>query len=519
MEVSMEPACFPSIGFAAEPTGEMVAIGVFEEDLKVDDSNVEIASEGLKALDEKYGGAVTEILSAGDFKGKPASSAFVRLMGDVKNVGVVGLGPMEKASIVADWGRSVYQSFGGQIADAAKTQKRKSVGVVFATNPTSDVAAIGGKVAEGIWLGAYEATRFKAEPKISPLEEVSLAFPCSEEDLRATVSKAEAVARGVILTRFLVEAPPNICTPQHLADTAKSIADKYPDVMKLEVLEKEDCEKLNMGCYLAVARGSDLPPKFIHLTYTPKNGEVKKKIALVGKGLTFDSGGYNLKVSGLIEVMKFDMGGSGATLGAAKIVAALEPEGVEVHFIIASCENMINGAAYRPGDVITASNGKTVEVINTDAEGRLTLADALIFAQEKCEVSTIVESSTLTGACIVALGLSIGAMYTPSDKLAESLTQAAKSSGEKLWRMPLESDYMEQIKSPIADLKNVGGRWGGSITAGLFLKDFVDTEKVEFAHLDIAGPVWNHSQNLATGYGAALLAEWVGGQGKVNESS
>ncbi|GMH39891.1 hypothetical protein BSKO_07795 [Bryopsis sp. KO-2023] len=518
MSVSMEPASFPSIGLSAEATGDMVAIGVFEEDLKVEDSGVEIASEGLKALDAKYGGAVTEILAAGDFKGKPASSTFLRLLGDVKAVGVVGLGEKEKASVVADWGRSVYQGFGGQIADAAKTHKQKSVGVSFATEPSDDVAAIGGKIATGIWLGGYEATRFKAEPKISPLETVNLAFSCSEDDLKTAVSKAEAVARGVLLTRFLVEAPPNVCNPQHLADTAQSIADKFPDVMKLNVLEKEECENLGMGCYLAVAKGSDYPPKFIHLTYTPRNGDVKTKIGLVGKGLTFDSGGYNLKVGGLIELMKFDMGGSGATLGAAKIIGALEPEGVEIHFIVAACENMINGAAYRPGDVITASNGKTVEIINTDAEGRLTLADALIYAQEKCGVSKLVESSTLTGAAIVALGTSVGAVYSPSDELAGALTQAAKESGEKLWRMPLEDDYVEQIKSPIADLKNVGGRWGGSITAALFLRDFVDTKKVEFAHLDIAGPVWNHTANLATGYGAALLAEWAGSQGKQAES-
>lgn len=512
MGVSMDPACFPTISYAAEAEGELVAIGVFEEDLKVDGDAVEIASDGLKALDEKYGGAVSEILSSGDFKGSPSTSGFLRLLGDVKALGLVGLGKMDKATTVPDWGRSVYQSFGAQIADAAKTHKRKSAGVVFATNPSADVAAIGGKVAIGIWLGAYEATRFKADPKISPLETVSLAFSAPEEEITEEVKKGEAVARGVLLTRYLVEAPPNVCNPQHLADTAQMIADEFPDVMKLTVLEKEECEERKMGCYLAVARASNYPPKFIHLTYTPRNGDVKKKIGVVGKGLTFDSGGYNLKVGGMIELMKFDMGGSGATLGAAKIIGALEPEGVEIHFIVAACENMVNGEGYRPGDVLTASNGKTVEVINTDAEGRLTLADAMIYAQETCGVTTLVESSTLTGACMVGLGTSIGACYTPSDEMAEALMTASKEAGEKLWRMPLEDEYMEQIKSPIADLKNVGGRFGGSITAGLFLRDFVDTEKVEFAHLDIAGPVWNHSTNVATGYGAAMLAQFLKNQ-------
>lgn len=380
MDVSMEPASFPKIKLAKEAEGELVLIGVHEEDLKVDGSSVEIGSEALKGLDEKYGGALSDILLEGGFKGKPGSCGIVREGRVVRFVGLLGLGSKEKASVDSEWGRCVYQELGEQVANGAKKHKAKSASVVFVNALSGAVGVIGGKVALGVWLGGYEITRFKKDPKISPLEDLGLVLGCSEEEFSPEVSRAERVARGVMLARSLVETPANVCTPQYMADTAKMIAEEFPDVMKLKVLEREECEKRNMGLYLAVAKGSALPPKFIHLTYTPSNGKVNKKIALVGKGLSFDSGGYNIKL-GMMELMKLDMGGASATLGAAKILGALKPKGVEIHFIVAACENMIANNAYRPGDVLTASNKKTVEIINTDAEGRLTLADALVYAQ------------------------------------------------------------------------------------------------------------------------------------------
>lgn len=265
-----------------------------------------------------------------------------------------------------------------------------------------------------------------------------------------------------------------------------------------------------MGLYLGVAEASKEAPKFIHLTYSPE-GEVKRKIAIVGKGLTFDAGGYNLKAGAgsMIEMMKFDMGGSGATLGAARAIADLKPADVEIHFIVASCENMIDGRGLRPGDILVASNGKTVEVNNTDAEGRLTLADAILYAQNNCQAEYIVDIATLTGACMIALGGDIGGMYASTDSVAEQLKKASSATGEKVWQMPLEAGYLDQLKSPIADLKNTGGRMGGSITAALFLKEFVDTDKVKWSHLDIAGPVWSEKEGGATGFGAQLLTEWA----------
>ena len=275
-------------------------------------------------------------------------------------------------------------------------------------------------------------------------------------------------------------------------------------------MERADCEALNMGAFLGVSQASDIPPKFIHLIYRP-TGTPRRKVAIVGKGVTFDSGGLNLKVgASSIEMMKTDMGGAGATFGAAKAIAQLKPD-VEVHFISAVAENMISGNAMRPGDILTASNGKTIEINNTDAEGRLTLADALVYA-DKLGLDSIVDLATLTGACVVALGNDIAGLWSPNDEFAKTLLAAAESSGEKLWQMPFEESYFESMKSPIADMKNTGARTGGAISAAVFLKQYV--KDTTWAHMDVAGPVWtdkgkDYSPVGATGYGVRLLVDWV----------
>jgi len=265
-----------------------------------------------------------------------------------------------------------------------------------------------------------------------------------------------------------------------------------------------------MGAFLGVALASDLPPKFIHLTYKPE-GKPRRKIAIVGKGLTFDSGGLNIKGAGSgIEMMKVDMGGAAATLGAAKAIGHIKPD-VEVHFISAVTENMISGRAMRPGDILTASNGKTIEVNNTDAEGRLTLADALVFA-DKLGLDAIVDLATLTGACVIALGEDIAGLWSPQDSVAAEIVAASELAGEKFWRMPMEEKYFEGLKALHADMKNTGPRPGGSITAALFLKQFV--KDTAWAHLDIAGPVWTDKENGyngpgATGFGVRTLVHWA----------
>ena len=280
--------------------------------------------------------------------------------------------------------------------------------------------------------------------------------------------------------------------------------------LELTILEQAECESLKMGAFLGVAQASEIPPKFIHLVYKPA-GTPRKKVAIVGKGLTFDSGGLNLKVgASSIEMMKPDMGGAGATFGAAKAIAQLKPD-VEVHFISAVTENMVSGKAMHPGDILTASNGKTIEINNTDAEGRLTLADALVYA-DKLGVDAIVDLATLTGACVIALGNDIAGLWSPNDDLAASLLSAAEAGGEKLWKMPFEESYFESMKSPIADMKNTGARTGGAISAAVFLKQYV--KETAWAHLDVAGPVWtdkdkDYHPTGATGYGVRTLVNWV----------
>ena len=283
--------------------------------------------------------------------------------------------------------------------------------------------------------------------------------------------------------------------------------------MSVKVLEREDCAAMGMGLYLGVDACSEEPPKFIHLTYTPPgtaDPSSLPQVGIVGKGLTFDSGGYNIKAGAgsMIDMMKFDMGGSAATIGAAAAIAGIRPAGVVAHFIVASCENMVAGVGMRPGDILKASNGKTVEVNNTDAEGRLTLADALVYAQKIAKVEACIDIATLTGACMVALGPSVAGMYSTTDAMAGLVQAAANDGGEKIWRMPLEQSYTEQLKSSYADMKNTGTRYGGSITAALFLKEFIE-EGVDWAHIDMAGPVWDSKADSATGYGVSTLATWV----------
>ena len=314
------------------------------------------------------------------------------------------------------------------------------------------------------------------------------------------------IASGTFLAKDIVNSPHNTLNSLSLADTAKRIASESNGFIECNILEKDDCERLGMGAYLGVARGSETPPKFICLTYKPKSGKVNKKLGIVGKGLLFDTGGYNIKTAGMHQ-MKFDCGGAAAVLGAARAIAALAPEGVEVNIIVAACENMINDRAVVPGDVLTASNGKTIVVENTDAEGRLTMADALVYADKELGCDKIIELSTLTGACMVALGNKVAGLWAKSDDLVNDLLTVSKVTGEKIWHMPLEMQYNDSLKSKIADLKNLGGRLGGAITAALFLQNFVG-KKTPYAHIDIAGPVWSDKDG-ATGFGSRLVTEWV----------
>ncbi len=476
-------------------TGDALAIGLWENQTEL--------TTVLAQLDSKLEGIIQELISETEFTGKVNSTAVTRVGGNsqIRKLILVGLGEESKATL------DTIRRATAAIARVAKAEKIKTLGIslpVIGDNPSLTAQVI----TEGLILTLHQDKRFKSEQK--PEEELKLTAVSllGLGEQAAAIEKAEHICAGVILARELVAAPANVVNPITMAEKALEISQKYG--LELEVLEKSECEALGMGAFLGVAKASDLPPKFIHLTYKP-TGTPKRKLAIIGKGLTFDSGGLNIKgVGSGIETMKMDMGGAAATFGAAQAIGALKPD-VEVHFITAVTENMISGKAMHPGDILTASNGKTIEVNNTDAEGRLTLADALVFA-EKLGVDAMVDLATLTGACVVALGDHISGLWSTAPEITKEILAAAELAGEKFWEMPLEDDYFEGLKSPLADFKNTGPRAGGAITAALFLKQFV--KETPWVHLDIAGPVWadqDHGVNSAgaTGFPVRTLVNWV----------
>ncbi|MDJ0649408.1 MAG: leucyl aminopeptidase [Xenococcaceae cyanobacterium MO_188.B19] len=474
-------------------TGDILALGFYE-------GATELTGD-LAQLDEKLAGTLQELIADEEFEGKTGTSAVTRISGpnNVRKLILIGLGKED------DIKAATYRTTAAAIARLAT--KDKTLGISLPLS--SEVSDVAQAITEGIHLALHQDNRFKSEPedKAPKLETIDI-FGVSGQE--AGINKGETIVSGVILARELVNAPANEVTPVTMAETAQQLATEYG--LEIKILEQADCENFEqgMGAYLGVGQASDIPPKFIHLTYKPQ-GTAKRKLAIVGKSLTFDCGGLNLKVGGSgIETMKMDMGGGAATLGAAKAIAQLKPD-VEVHFICAATENMISGKAMHPGDILKASNGKTIEVNNTDAEGRLTLADALVYA-ESLEVDAIVDLATLTGACIVALGNNIAGLWSTDETLGNEVKTAAETAGEKFWQLPLEDKYFEGLKSKIADMKNTGPRAGGSITAALFLKQFV--KDTPWVHLDIAGPVWSDKPegiNNAggTGFPVKTLVEWV----------
>ncbi|MCT0212253.1 MULTISPECIES: leucyl aminopeptidase [unclassified Synechococcus] len=482
----------------SEWDGETLAVGIFQGD----------DGESRQLLQARFGEGLISLLEHRKFKGKPGETLSLSLLDrSPAQLIVVGLG--ESAHFDGQGLRSAVAA----IARAAAAGRATELGIAL---PSAELepAMAARLMAEAVRLTLYTDPRFKSEPEPRHLPQTVtlLGLP---EAAAAGLAGLEATCAGVELARQLVAAPPNVVTPQALADTAATIAREFG--LELKVLERSDCEALGMGAYLGVAQGSCLPPKFIHLTYRPADG-ASRRLVLIGKGVTFDSGGYNLKTAGSqIEMMKYDMGGSAAVLGAARAIAELRPADVEVHVLVAACENMISGNAIHPGDILTASNGKTIEINNTDAEGRLTLADALVYAS-RLEPDAVVDLATLTGACVIALGEEIAGLWSPSDELAAALLDAGRQGGEQFWRMPLQASYKEGLKSPVADLKNTGPRPGGSITAALFLQDFVDPATA-WAHLDIAGTVWSDKgRGLdpagATGFGVRTLVNWVSQGGR-----
>ena len=321
--------------------------------------------------------------------------------------------------------------------------------------------------------------------------------------LRQALAEAVATAEGIALAKTLGNLPANICTPTYLADEAKKLARQFK--LGLTVLERSDMEKLGMGALLSVTQGSREPPKLIVLRYAGA-AKSRKPLVLVGKGITFDTGGISLKPAGDMDEMKFDMSGAGSVLGAIRALAGMKAP-VNVIGVIPTCENMPGGRATRPGDVVTTLSGQTVEILNTDAEGRLILCDALAYAA-RFEPEAVIDIATLTGACVIALGHVASGLFANDQKLASELTAAGDDAWDRVWQMPLWEDYQEQLRSNFADMANIGGRPAGSVTAASFLARF--TRKLRWAHLDIAGTAWKSGREKgSTGRPVPLLVRFA----------
>ncbi|MDP2006240.1 MAG: leucyl aminopeptidase [Rubrivivax sp.] len=361
--------------------------------------------------------------------------------------------------------------------------------------------ALVGAVAEATYL--YRETKPSAAPA-TKLATVSLV--CAKGDaavLANGLRRGEAIAAGTTLARECANRPGNHCTPTFLAEQAKKLGKEHG--LKVEVLERKDCEKLGMGSFLSVAQGSDEPLKFIVARWNGA-GKADAPVVLVGKGITFDTGGISLKPAAEMDEMKYDMGGAASVLGTLKAVATMKAK-VNLIGIIPACENMPSGRAVKPGDVVTSLSGQTIEILNTDAEGRLILCDALTYA-ERFKPAVVVDIATLTGACVIALGHHRSGLFSADDTLAEELLAAGEQALDPAWRMPLDEEYDEALKSHYADMGNVGGRAGGSITAAKFLQRF--TAKLRWAHLDIAGTAWKSgAAKGATGRPVPLLTHFV----------
>ncbi len=364
-------------------------------------------------------------------------------------------------------------------------------------------------MAEGILYQNYRFEDFKSDKKKQKKGNQYI-FVCHKEEYTPRYRKAlletMAAMNSVELTRNLANQPSNILTPGKLKDFIVSHFEQYDDI-SVDYLDGKQLKKEKMNALLAVAKGSTEPPYLIIIKYKPAK-ESKKKLAIVGKGVTFDSGGISIKPSAGMEEMKYDMAGAAATVGIMDVFARLKPK-FEVIGLIPAVENMPDGNSLKPGDVIRAYNQKTIEIINTDAEGRLILADTLSYAEKNFKPDAIIDFATLTGACVVALGDKMAGLFANSDEMANILNKAGEQSGDYLWRMPLSDNYSEDLKSEIADIKNLGGRWGGAITAAKFLESFI--KKVRWTHIDMAGTAYNikgldYLPTGATGFGPKLIA-------------
>ena len=448
-------------------------------------------------LDAPLASALSDALAQGDLTLKAGKSLYLHRPAGVRAARVV----------FAVAGAASAKAFKASVAGAinlVKNSGAKHVAIGLAGS-----GMLGDAQAEAIVTAVRDSTYLyrhtkPSAPAASSIAKVSVL--CSKADAKAVqqgIARGHAIGAGVALARECANRPANHCTPTDLAEQAKKLGKDYG--LKVEVLDRKACEKLGMGSFLAVAQGSDEPPRFIVARY---DGAAKTQppVVLVGKGITFDTGGISLKPGAEMDEMKFDMGGAASVLGTLRAIAELKPK-LNLVCVIPSCDNMPSGKAVKPGDVVTSMSGQTIEILNTDAEGRLILCDALTYA-ERFKPAVVVDVATLTGACVVALGHHHSGLFTADDKVAAQMLAASQAGLDPCWRMPLDEEYDDGLKSNFADVANIGGRPGGAITAAMFLRRF--TAKYPWAHLDIAGTAWKSgAAKGATGRPVPLLTHFV----------
>ncbi len=448
-------------------------------------------------LDGALASLLADAIAAGDFELKAGRTLYLHRPAGVK----------ARRVVFAAAPAPGLKSFRGALVAALAVLKplgARHVAVALAGGEalTAEHAeAVAAAVADAVYV--YRHARPSA-PKAPALARVTLASGKAEaKAVQQGLTRGRAIAAGVTLARECANRPGNHCTPAWLGEQAKKLAREAG--LKAQVFDRAAIEKLGMGAFLAVTQGSHEPPRFIVLRYdgAPKS---QPPLVLVGKGITFDTGGISIKPAAEMDEMKFDMGGAASVLGTLRAVAELKPR-VNVVGLIPTCENMPGGRAVKPGDVVASLSGQTIEILNTDAEGRLILCDALTYA-ERLAPAAVVDIATLTGACVIALGHLHSGLFTSDDELARELLAAGDATGDTCWRMPLDDEYDEALKSNFADMANVGARAGGSITAAMFLRRF--TKKYRWAHLDIAGTAWKSgAAKGATGRPVALLTHFV----------
>ena len=453
--------------------------------------------------DEVTGGAIARALEVASFKGAKGKSVTILAPGaDLTRVIVIGLG---KPAEVTD--RILNEAGGSAVAALSADVNAALACGTLSAGQAADVVL-------GSVLKAYRFDRYRTKEKAEDKPKLARLTVLTGDaaKARAAWEDGKAVAAGVFLTRDLVSEPPNVLNPAEMAERCKKLTSLG---VKVEVLGPKEMQKLGFGALLGVAQGSVNEPRMVVMHWNGGNGgkgkDKEKPVVFVGKGVTFDTGGISIKSAGGMEDMKWDMAGAGTVVGLMAVLAGRKAK-VDAIGLVGLVENMPSGTAQRPGDVVKSYSGQTIEVINTDAEGRLVLADVLYYAQEKFDPKFMVDLATLTGAIIVGLGHEYAGLFSNDDGLSQKLTQAGLATGEKLWRMPLDDAYDKQIRSEIADMKNIGGRPAGSITAAQFIQRFVN--KKPWAHLDIAGMAWSSKDSPcvpkgATAFGVRLLDRLV----------